>query len=68
MLLSSTIQKIRKNVLVQKVNLFLVKKNKKSLNIELKPNEKFEALNIKKVLEIYDIKNVFPKILEVYKL
>ena len=24
--------------------------------------------NIKKVLEIYDIKNVFPKILEVYKL
>ena len=31
--------------------LDLVKKNKKSLNIELKPNEKFEALNIKKVLE-----------------
>ena len=24
--------------------------------------------NIKKVLEIYDIKNVFPKILEVYNL
>ena len=31
--------------------LDLVKKNQKYLNIELKPNEKYEALNIKKVLE-----------------
>ena len=31
--------------------LDLVKKNKKNLNIELKPNDKYESLNIKKVLE-----------------
>ena len=31
--------------------LDLVKKNKKNLNIELKPNKKFESLNIKKVLQ-----------------
>ena len=38
----------------------------KDLNNEEVINEKI--LNLKKVLEIYDIKNVFPKILEVYNL
>ena len=38
----------------------------KDLNNKAIYNKKIE--NIKKVLEIYDIENVFPKILEVYKL
>ena len=38
----------------------------KDLNNEKIINEKIH--NLKKVLEIYDIKNVFPKILEVYNL
>ena len=38
----------------------------KDLNSKTIYNDKIE--NTKKVLETYDIKNVFPKILEVYKL
>ena len=41
-------------------------KASKDLNNEEVINEKIH--NLKKVLEIYDIKNVFPKILEVYNL
>ncbi len=41
--------------------LDLVKKNQKYLNIELKPNKKYEALNVKKILEEINI-NDYQKI------